>query len=103
MKLEIISDSKHPPFSAHGESEPGVERLEPCPFCGSTDIVVENTHTPYYWGECQRCGAEGPTNSCRRETNRTRASVARQHRRAFARACELWNRRIKHPGRDDQW
>ncbi len=33
-------------------------KLEHCPFCGSTDIEIENTHTPYYWAKCTQCEAE---------------------------------------------
>ena len=34
------------------------ERVEPCPFCGATDIALCNTHTAAYLMECQNCGAQ---------------------------------------------
>ncbi|GAI75176.1 unnamed protein product, partial [marine sediment metagenome] len=34
------------------------EEIKPCPFCGSADIAIENTHTALYWMECQNCGAQ---------------------------------------------
>jgi hypothetical protein len=38
------------------ETEHG--RLLPCPFCGSDDLEVCNTHTPSYWIACKSCDAE---------------------------------------------
>jgi hypothetical protein len=32
--------------------------LKPCPFCGSSDICLANTHTAAFWVECQTCDAE---------------------------------------------
>lgn len=34
------------------------EEVKPCPFCGSADIALCNTHTAAYWMECQDCGAQ---------------------------------------------
>ena len=33
-------------------------KLKPCPFCGSDDVVVEETYTSGYV-RCRDCGAEG--------------------------------------------
>lgn len=33
-------------------------KLKPCPFCGSTDIDLSNTHTAAFSVECNDCGAE---------------------------------------------
>lgn len=33
------------------------EKLMPCPFCGSSDVILANTHTASYWVECQSCEA----------------------------------------------
>jgi hypothetical protein len=33
-------------------------KLEHCPFCGSRDIALVNTHSPYYWLECQNCDCQ---------------------------------------------
>ena len=35
-----------------------LDPLVPCPFCGSEDLELSNTHTPYFSVECQECGAE---------------------------------------------
>ena len=35
-----------------------MEELKPCPFCGSDDVVVEETDTSGYV-RCRGCGAEG--------------------------------------------
>lgn len=52
--------------------EPGIDvPLLPCPFCGSSDLEVENTHTPSYTVECA-CGAE-------RSPQRTRAWTRAGH------------------------
>lgn len=32
--------------------------LKPCPFCGSGDQLLVNTHTACYWISCVMCGAE---------------------------------------------
>lgn len=34
------------------------EKLLPCPFCNSDDLHLRNTHTPYFWVECDSCGAQ---------------------------------------------
>jgi len=34
------------------------ELVEPCPFCGSKDIALCNTHNSSYWMECQNCDAQ---------------------------------------------
>lgn len=34
------------------------EEIKPCPFCGSDDIELCNTHTAAYWMECQECSAQ---------------------------------------------
>lgn len=33
------------------------DELNPCPFCGSTDVELTHTWTAAYWVECQDCGA----------------------------------------------
>lgn len=32
--------------------------LLPCPFCGGTDLIVGNTHTPSFSVDCQECEAQ---------------------------------------------
>lgn len=33
------------------------DKLRPCPFCGSNDLELNNTHSASYWISCA-CGAE---------------------------------------------
>ncbi|MDN7851368.1 Lar family restriction alleviation protein [Burkholderia seminalis] len=35
-----------------------VAELLPCPFCGSTNLEIANTHTPSFWVRCNECEAE---------------------------------------------
>lgn len=93
MKLTIYGGTKDfPIFKAHGERD--TEGVVACPFCGGVNIEVSNSHTPSYRGECQECGAQGPSNEYpKREAQKSRSGVRRQHQRAFARALELWNLR----------
>jgi hypothetical protein len=34
------------------------DTVRPCPFCGSDNIELHNTHRACYTVECVRCGAE---------------------------------------------
>lgn len=93
MKLEVFGDDNH--WSAHGEYEPAVDpKLKPCPFCGSTDLDVSNTHTPCYIVSCE-CGAEmtGGITESGRITSRKRCIAL--HEKAQRLAIEAWNRRAK--------
>ena len=95
MKLTIWGQKNN--YSASGEYEPGIDpTLEPCPFCGSPDITVWNTHSPYYTCRCTLCLVDGPSNfevegaSARLRTKRQCKVV---HEAAFELAIELWNQR----------
>lgn len=96
MNLEIYGQDGEP-VSAHGEYELGVDpALEPCPFCASDDIEVSNTHTAYYGGSCQQCGAEGPRQMADGYDGShiySRTEAERLHRNAFQKAIEAWNNR----------
>lgn len=100
MKLEI--HGRHERYSAHGEHDGGPAAggtdisLKPCPFCCSTDVTVENTHTPYYTGECRSCGARGPSSETGRHIPRrcSRAAVTSIHQAAFDEAVKRWNCRV---------
>jgi len=52
MKIRIDHDG----VTKHVELEE--EMIEACPFCGSTDIALCNTHNSAYWMECQNCAAQ---------------------------------------------
>lgn len=61
--------------------------LEPCPFCGGTELEIGNTYKPAYYVDCA-CGAsmtgeqfEGP-------------DLRKNHQLARANAINSWNRRI---------
>ena len=89
--------NKNEGFFIHGEST-ALERLEPCPFCGSKDIRVSNTHTNHYWGECLDCGAQsgGAGNEITGRKNGlfgTKATAEKHHRESFAMAVKQWNTR----------
>jgi Lar family restriction alleviation protein len=89
MNVETYVGSKHV-ISLH--YEPGVDPpLLPCPFCGGTDMEVENTHTPSYAVECEDCGAAIGTPPGLTDGAKTRAN----HRRAFLAAISAWNTRPK--------
>ena len=83
-------------------------QLLPCPFCGSDDLELCNTHTPSFWVECHGCEAqvhgeyfEGP----RRKTKFGYAEAPRgpfeanfanlhsEYRKAAKSAIAAWNRR----------
>jgi len=94
MKLEIWGN-KEAGFSAHGEYEPKIDQpLEPCPFCGSHDLEVSNSHTPSYSVEClcceaEKCGAYHYGKKCK-----TERKAELEHRKAFTSAIQEWNKRV---------
>lgn len=96
MKLEIYGTSKSG-WSGHGENEPGeLLLIKACPFCGSHEIEVSNTHTPYYTAQCSQCSAEGPRAYDRGDQwNRRTSKRATEaiHRLCFRDAIEAWNER----------
>lgn len=40
------------------------EQLNPCPFCGSSNVEIGNLNTPFYV-HCKDCGANGPPSNDR--------------------------------------
>jgi len=80
MKIETGTATKHVKLED--------ESVRSCPFCGSGDIDLCNTHTALYWMECQSCGAQvdgknrgdlDPGDECHLEAARS--------------ALETWNHR----------
>ena len=59
-------------------------KLLPCPFCGSDNLEVCNTHTPSFWVNCFDC--EGQAHGKYREG---------QFKAAMLNAVDAWNRRAK--------
>ena len=61
MKLKNIFKEETMKFKANTmirNVELEKETVRGCPFCGSRDIELCNTHTAAYWMECQKCGAQ---------------------------------------------
>jgi len=93
MKLEIYGDEKYG-FSGHGEYEPGIDPpLSSCPFCGSKNIAVFNTHTPSYWAECIECEAEKHSKYNFGDKIRSEIKAKKEHKKSFLSAIEEWNKR----------
>ena len=59
-------------------------KLLPCPFCGSENLEVCNTHTPIFWVNCFDC--EGQAHG---------EYFANSFPKALASALEKWNCRAK--------
>ena len=76
------------------------DQREDCPFCGSADLELHNTHTAYYCVECNECGAQvsGKPFGTRLPSNKLTMA---NHRRAKASALAAWNRRA--PTHADKW
>jgi hypothetical protein len=97
MKLDIFGGPKKGGWSGHGIQEGSdMPFLRSCPFCGSRQVEISNTHTPFYTAHCLDCEAEGPRaygagqawsrRSSKRDTERI-------HRQAFDDAIDAWNDR----------
>lgn len=65
----------------------------PCPFCGSVDIELANTHRASYWMECRDCGATVHGKAHGRDRASDKLTM-RQHRMAKRSALAAWNRRF---------
>jgi len=63
------------------------EKLLPCPFCGSANPEVKNTHTACYWVECTQCGAQVSGDSY------PDPEKPISHSRAAMSAIDKWNKR----------
>lgn len=70
----------------HGE-------LEPCPFCGSLLLAVENTHTPSYWVECRECHCEMGGDCPDSYKLDTPEEFQRVHSDGIKSCVEFWNQR----------
>lgn len=78
-------------YSAHGTIN-SIDSLKPCPFCGSTELEVWNTHTPVYTVECA-CGAS-MRGACAEDGKiRSKKRLIDLHFDAISLAVEAWNKR----------
>jgi ribosomal protein L37AE/L43A len=78
-------------FKMHMEDGHDAELL-PCPFCGSTNVELCNTHTASYWVECQDCEASVHGGSFD-DRFRTRKACLDAHDAAISSAKAKWNKR----------
>lgn len=69
------------------------DNVLPCPFCGSLDIVLVNTHTASYWIECQGCDAQASGKTYGLDT-RSEKLTRKQHLMAARSALLKWNTRL---------
>lgn len=70
------------------------DEVLPCPFCGSDDIELANTHTPSYWVECLECSAEVHGQYFEEAFNfDPDGGHLLSHEKAKASALKAWNRR----------
>lgn len=65
-----------------------------CPFCGSDELKVVNTHSPAYWVEC-KCGVQkyGEPFAEQAGDAKTEAELSSAHEQAFMSAVNGWNQR----------
>jgi hypothetical protein len=71
--------------------------IEGCPFCGSSDLELLNTHTACYWIKCKECERQGfkveVGGSSFSGGYRSERIPRRRHEMAKQSAIEAWNRR----------
>lgn len=72
----------------------GSENLLPCPFCGSTNLELANTHTPSYWIECLDCDCK-LSGGCGPDLAGDAATLKAQHKASAEDAITKWNTRVK--------
>jgi ribosomal protein L37AE/L43A len=68
------------------------DKLSPCPFCGGTELTLNNTHRASYWITCP-CGAE-VHGEAYAESVPSADQTQRHHRSAVRSAIEAWNTRV---------
>lgn len=81
MKVETEKGGHHVKLEAQ-------DKLLPCPFCGSEDLELNNTHTACYWVECSQCGAEVSGTAIYSDSDKPE-----DHLEAAKSAISAWNRR----------
>lgn len=76
----------------------GNDNVRPCPFCGSGDIELQNTHRACYVVVCLGCDAEVHGESFGVYLKSENLTM-RHHKSAKQSALEKWNRRATDEGR----
>lgn len=68
-----------------------------CPFCGSTEVEIWNTHSPSYSVRCLNCGAEVPSDDdiCPGGLIKNKEEAIMLHEKAVRSAVENWNKRAE--------
>lgn len=94
-ELTIYGAAPHVAASFEDDGGHAGHHLDACPFCGSSELALLNTHTPYYWIECEGCGAEahGEIPDGGGGKIHTREECIELHRLAMASAVAKWNAR----------
>lgn len=87
MKIDKFSNGTQ---ITHLELEDGDHFLA-CPFCGSCEVELLNTHTACYWIACP-CGVEVTGKGYGGHKQSENLSLS-DHKRAKKSALERWNRR----------
>lgn len=82
-------------YIASGEYEPGIDPpLQPCPFCGSVDLMVANYLSVHYSIDCEcGCSFELGEPGCTLYRYRNIQDAEAHHREVFLMAIETWNTR----------
>ena len=68
----------------------GDVELKHCPFCGSEDLELTNTHTPSCWVECLDCQAQAHGECFQNKNGFWREG---HFKKAIQSAVSSWNRR----------
>ena len=76
-----------------------LEDIKPCPFCGSFDLQLKNTHTAAYWIDCNSCREDGfdirVGGESFDEHYVSEMIPLKNHKRAKKSALLAWNRRSR--------
>lgn len=72
MTIEKPQDAAEPTGAASALSA-GLERLLPCPFCGSEDVVLTHMSDEYEYVMCTGCGVSAVSNDTLPERTPTKA------------------------------
>lgn len=93
--VQMYGGPEHGGWSGTLAYDPAVhEEVAPCPFCGSEEVEINNTHTPYYWLECQGCNARMDADSFDFGRMTTEREWKDAHTESMRSAIANWNARV---------